>query len=187
MRKEVFSHSFENIKVFDTFRHSQCQIHCPLRVEMQILHCKTWGFDIEYDANGFSLSSRWEFNSFGAKFQTTFVVCFFILTNCRLERRLYVKLKDWMSNSVDQDETAQWAVSSGSMLFAKPIFIACGSERVKRLALWVNFSADDILKYIFPENKIWHFIQYVSNVDNLLEILYPVFLEKKSLLCLLLN
>ena len=25
-------------------------------------------------------------NSFGAKFQTTFVVCFFILTNCRLEK-----------------------------------------------------------------------------------------------------
>ena len=33
-------------------------------------------------------------NSFGAKFQTTFVVCFFILTNYRLERRLYVKLID---------------------------------------------------------------------------------------------
>ena len=32
-------------------------------------------------------------NSFGVKFQTTFVVCFFILTNYRLERRLYVKLK----------------------------------------------------------------------------------------------
>ena len=31
-------------------------------------------------------------NSFGAKFQTTFVVCFLILTNCHLERRLYVKL-----------------------------------------------------------------------------------------------
>ena len=45
-------------------------------------------------------------NSFGAKFQTTFVVCFFILTNYRLERRLYVKLKDWMSNSVDPDVTA---------------------------------------------------------------------------------
>ena len=33
-------------------------------------------------------------NSFGAKFQMTFVVCFFILTNYRLERHLYVKLKD---------------------------------------------------------------------------------------------
>ena len=69
-------------------------------------------------------------NSFGAKFQTTFVVCFFILTNYRLERRLYVKLKDWMSNSVDSDETAHWAVSSGSMLFAKAYYYACGSERV---------------------------------------------------------
>ena len=34
------------------------------------------------------------FNSFGAKFQATFVVCCFILANYRLERRLYVKLKD---------------------------------------------------------------------------------------------
>ena len=25
-----------------------------------------------------------------------------------------------------------WAVSSGSILFAKPIIIACGSERVKK-------------------------------------------------------
>ena len=33
-------------------------------------------------------------NSFGAKFQTTFVVCFIILTNYCLERRLYVKLND---------------------------------------------------------------------------------------------
>ena len=26
-----------------------------------------------------------------------------VLTNCLLERCLYVKLKDWMSNSVDPD------------------------------------------------------------------------------------
>ena len=45
--------------------------------------------------------------SFGAKFQTTFVVCFLILTNYRLERRSYVTLKDRISNSVDPDETAQ--------------------------------------------------------------------------------
>ena len=32
--------------------------------------------------------------TFGAKFQTVFVVCFFIITNHRLERRLCVKLKD---------------------------------------------------------------------------------------------
>ena len=36
------------------------------------------------------------FNSFGAKVQTTFVACVFILTNYRLGRRLhvYVKLED---------------------------------------------------------------------------------------------
>ena len=50
------------------------------------------------------------------------VFCFFFLTNYRLERRLYVKLKDWMSNSVDPNETAHWAVSSGSTLFAKAYY-----------------------------------------------------------------
>ena len=47
-----------------------------------------------------------------------FVSFFFILTYYRL----YVKLIDWMSNSVDPDETAQGAVSSGSMLFAKAYY-----------------------------------------------------------------
>ena len=49
---------------------------------------------------------------------------FFILTNYRVERRLCVKWKEWMSNSIDPDETA--------------IIIACGSERVNGsfLALW---------------------------------------------------
>ena len=36
-----------------------------------------------------------------------------------------------MSNSVDPDETAHWAVSSGYMLFAKAYIIACASERVQ--------------------------------------------------------
>ena len=40
-------------------------------------------------------NTRKSVNSFSAKSQTTFVVCFFfILTNYRLERRLYVKLID---------------------------------------------------------------------------------------------
>ena len=51
---------------------------------------------------------RFLLNSFSAKFQTTFVVCFFILTRYRLERRLYIKLRPWMLNSVDPDETAQY-------------------------------------------------------------------------------
>ena len=37
------------------------------------------------------------------------------ITNYQLERSLYVKLKDWISNSVDPDETALY----GSTVFAK--------------------------------------------------------------------
>ena len=72
-------------------------------------------------------------NSFSAKFQTTFVVCFSILTHHRLERRLYVKLKDRMSKSVDPDETAHWAVSSILCCLQRSIIIVCGSERVKEV------------------------------------------------------
>ena len=46
------------------------------------------------------------------------------------------------------------------------------------LAIWVKFSADDILKYfflIFPGNRIWHFMQVVSTGDNLHEMSIPVF------------
>ena len=70
------------------------------------------------------------FNSFGAKFQMTFVVGFFILTYHRLERCLYVKLRDWMSNSIDLDETAHWASQLDLCCLQKSVIIACGSERV---------------------------------------------------------
>ena len=32
----------------------------------------------------------------------------------------------------------------------------------------------------FPENRIWHFMQIVSNGDNLHEMSNPVFWEKKN-------
>ena len=72
-----------------------------------------------------------DLNSFGAKFQTTFVFCFLFLTTYRLERSLYVKLKDWMSNSIDPDETAHYEPSHLDLCcMQKPIIITCGSERV---------------------------------------------------------
>ena len=51
---------------------------------------------------------------------------FLIFTNYCLERRLCVRLKDWISNSVDPDETANRAVSSGSMLFVKTYYYRLG-------------------------------------------------------------
>ena len=47
--------------------------------------------------------------------------------------------------------------------------------------LWANSTdgkSDDIV-LIFPENKIWHFMQIVSNGDNLHEMSKPVFLENQ--------
>ena len=50
-----------------------------------------------------------------------------------MERSLYVKLKDWMSNSVDPDETAHYEPSHLDLrCLQKPIIIAFGSERVKK-------------------------------------------------------
>ena len=51
---------------------------------------------------------------------------FFFLTNYRLERNLYVKLKDLMSNSIDPDETAHcepsiWFCAVCKSLFLSPV------------------------------------------------------------------
>ena len=49
-----------------------------------------------------------------------------------MERNLYVKLKDCMSNSVDLDETAPYEPSHLDLrCLQKPIAIAYGSDRVK--------------------------------------------------------
>ena len=49
----------------------------------------------------------------------------------QLEGRLYVKLKDWMSNSVDPNETAHNEPSNLDLRFLqKHIIIAYGSERL---------------------------------------------------------
>ena len=58
------------------------------------------------------------------------VVCFSFLTNYRLKRSLYVKLKDWMSNRVDPDETAHmsrliWIYAVCKSLLLPPVH---GSE-----------------------------------------------------------
>ena len=66
---------------------------------------------------------------------------FFSLTNYCLERRLYVKLKDWMSNSVDPDAMAIELSHFDLCCLQKPIIIACGSERVK----WENTNIINIL------------------------------------------
>ena len=53
-----------------------------------------------------------------------------------MERSLYVKLKDWISNSIDPDEMAHCALSDLDLCcLQKPIMMACGSERVKVLSV----------------------------------------------------
>ena len=58
-----------------------------------------------------------------------------------MKRLLCVKLKDWISNSVDPDETAHWAVSSRSMLFAKAYYYV---RKIKEYG-WIHLQGD-----IFP-------------------------------------
>ena len=98
-----------------------------------------------------------DFNSFDAKFQTTFVVCVF-LTNYRLEISLYIKLKDWMSNSVDPYETAHYEPSHLDLrCLEKPIIrpIAYDSERVKCYSpfLWSFISASCAKKNLVLNDK----------------------------------
>ena len=61
-----------------------------------------------------------------------FFFFFFIFTNYRLERSLYVKLKDRMSNSVDPDETAHNEPSHLELrCLQTPISIACAAKKIK--------------------------------------------------------
>ena len=99
----------------------------------------------------------WVITSSGAKFQTTF-----FRTDYRLERSLHVKLQDWMSNSVDPDETAHYEPSHLDLCcLQKPIIIACGSERVNGSMLGKEFSRRhfEIVFLFFPEHRLWHFMQ----------------------------
>ena len=76
--------------------------------------------------------SNYYLNSFGVKFQATFVFCFgFFLTKYPLEVSLYLKFNNWMSNSVDPDETAHYEPSHLDLCsLQRLLIIACGSERV---------------------------------------------------------
>ena len=66
-----------------------------------------------------------------------FFFFFFFLTKYHLERCFYVKLKDWLSNSLDPDETAHYEPCHLDLCcLQKPIIIACGSERVKGRFQW---------------------------------------------------
>ena len=68
-----------------------------------------------------------QLNSFGARFQTTFFVCFYLINN-RSERSFYVELKHWTSNCVNADKKPS---RLDLCCFQKLIIIACASERVK--------------------------------------------------------
>ena len=54
------------------------------------------------------------------------------------------------------------------------------SNRTTFSTLWANSENHKLMifSYFFPENWFWHFMQIVSNGDNLHEMSYPVFWEK---------
>ena len=75
-----------------------------------------------------------------------------------MERSLYVKLKDWMSNSVDPDETAHNEPSHLDLCcLQKPIIIACGSEKVKALSKFVWHSNVVFFLFIYLSEEIRYF------------------------------
>ena len=92
------------------------------------------------------------FNSDGAKFQTTFViVCFSFLTNYSLKRSLYVKLKDWMSNSVAPDETIHmscliWIYAVCKSLLLLPVAV----NELKGINFFFFF-----FFFVSPEKCVW--------------------------------
>ena len=117
---------FEPLKFDCNYKSSAQYVYAYLSCVMAKLSSDKYKVLTAHTVYASWLGHTW-LNSFGARFQTTFVACFFILTNYRLERHLYVKLKNWMSNSVDPDETSQLDLCC----LQKPIIIARGSERIK--------------------------------------------------------
>ena len=75
-----------------------------------------------------------------------------------MERSLYIKLKDGMSNSIDPDETAPYEPSHLFLCcLPQPIITACNSERVK---VPLQIGADDSLGY-----QLFHFFsEKISNI-----------------------
>ena len=106
-----------------------------ITAQISLFRTISWNSDIPIKClHRFGIKTTDFVNSFGAKFQTTFVVYFFFFflqTVAWKEVYNYVKLKDWMSNSVDPDETAHYEPSHLNLCcLQKPIIIALGSERV---------------------------------------------------------
>ena len=95
-------------------------------------------------------------NSFGAKFQTTFVVYFLILTNCHLERRLYVKL------TVKQ-RRSRWDGSLSSLIW---IYAVCESLLWSPVALKElnpNFAFNTLFVRYCTSNMLTTFFQCSRN------------------------
>ena len=61
----------------------------------------------------------------------TFDVCFAFFNKLLIWKKLYVKLKDGMSNSIDPDETGHYEPSHLDLCCLQKPNIACGSEIFK--------------------------------------------------------
>ena len=92
-----------------------------------------------------------------------------------------------MSNSVDPDETAHIEPSHLDLrCLQKPVIIACGSERVKRLGdrlrqrgeHWGKSFSRRHFKIFSPENRFYHFMELVPLADNFHKMPNPIFWEK---------
>ena len=107
-------------------------------------------------------------NSFGAKFQTTFIVCF-VFVLFFFNKLSTVKLKDRMSNSIDPDETAHYELSHLDLCcLQKPIIIAYGSTGVNDYILvytilqiiTISFLGSVLLKRFFVRHTLFYKYTY---------------------------
>ena len=79
----------------------------------------------------FGLLSTHQISSFGAKFQTSFVVCFVVFNRLSTGKTSVCKVEKLNANSIDSDETAHHEPSHLDLCcLQKPIIIAYRSERV---------------------------------------------------------
>ena len=106
-----------------------------------------------------------------AKMCLQLLLCDFIRYSCHPN----TTHNDMLSESFYiQNENINWAVLKNSKLILT----------LSTLGKICSRRHTEILFLLFPENKIWHFIQIFSNEDNLHEISNPVFWENKKNTCI---
>ena len=84
----------------------------------------------------------------------------------------------YMLQQLFSHDTAKWLFLPVEYLFNVKIVTVIDLSAICLMLSILNKNIRQHIEISFPENRIWHFMQIVSNGNNLHEISNPVFEEK---------